>query len=69
VATASELIDSMSIWKPRSKSAGQRPSNLVEYRPQQQFHPNSGFVLLIPHQFCITGCRGEAPRIDQQATG
>jgi hypothetical protein len=43
-----ELIETMSIWKPRT----QAPANalhLVEYRLQQTGHSIAGFVLLIPH--------------------
>ncbi|MDO7882093.1 proteasome assembly chaperone family protein [Salinibacterium soli] len=48
-----ELIDSMSVWKPRT----QVPSNalhLVEYRLQELGHPIAGFVLLIPHYLSDT---------------
>ena len=48
-----DLIDSMSIWKPRT----QVPSNalhLLEYRLQQTGHPTAGFVLLIPHYLSDT---------------
>jgi PAC2 family len=48
-----ELIESMSIWKPRT----QAPANalhLVEYRLQQLGHPVAGFVLLIPHYLSDT---------------
>jgi hypothetical protein len=48
-----ELIESMSIWKPRT----QAPANalhLVEYRLQQLGHPIAGFVLLIPHYLSDT---------------
>ena len=48
-----ELIDAMSVWKPRT----QVPANalhLVEYRLQQQSHPIAGFVLLIPHYLADT---------------
>jgi hypothetical protein len=48
-----ELIDSMSIWKPRT----QVPANalhLVEYRLQQLEHPTVGFVLLVPHYLADT---------------
>ena len=43
-----DLIEAMSIWRPTT----QVPSNalhLVEYRLQEQGHPTTGFVLLIPH--------------------
>src|SRR4051794_34762625 len=49
----SELIDSMSIWKPHT----QVPANalhLLEYRLQQLGHPIAGFVLLIPHYLADT---------------
>ncbi|GAB2447372.1 hypothetical protein HD599_001598 [Conyzicola lurida] len=49
----SELIDSMSIWKPQT----QVPANalhLVEYRLQELGHPIAGFVLLIPHYLADT---------------
>ncbi|CAN5576496.1 PAC2 family protein [soil metagenome] len=49
----SELIDSLSIWKPHT----QVPANalhLVEYRLQEMGHPTAGFVLLIPHYLADT---------------
>ena len=48
-----DLIESMSIWKPRT----QAPANalhLVEYRLQQSDHAIAGFVLLIPHYLADT---------------
>lgn len=48
-----DLIDAMSVWKPRT----QVPANalhLVEYRLQEQGHPVAGFVLLIPHYLADT---------------
>ncbi|MCU1471390.1 MAG: hypothetical protein JWQ39_2539 [Glaciihabitans sp.] len=48
-----DLIESMSIWKPRT----QAPANalhLVEYRLQEVGHPVVGFVLLIPHYLADT---------------
>ncbi|WP_309713548.1 PAC2 family protein [Pseudolysinimonas sp.] len=48
-----ELIDQLSVWKPRT----QVPSNalhLLEYRLQQLGHPTAGFVLLIPHYLSDT---------------
>jgi hypothetical protein len=48
-----ELIETMSIWKPRT----QAPANalhLIEYRLQQLGHPVAGFVLLIPHYLSDT---------------
>lgn len=49
----SELIEAMSVWKPRT----QVPANalhLLEYRLQELGHPNAGFVLLIPHYLADT---------------
>jgi PAC2 family len=43
-----DLIEAMSIWRPTT----QVPSNalhLVEYRLQEEGHPTTGFVLLVPH--------------------
>ena len=48
-----ELIEAMSVWKPRT----QVPANvlhLLEYRLQQGDHPLAGFVLLIPHYLADT---------------
>ena len=48
-----ELIDSMSVWKPRT----QVPANalhLVELRLLELGHPTAGFVLLIPHYLADT---------------
>jgi hypothetical protein len=48
-----ELIDSMSVWKPQT----QVPANalhLIEYRLQEVGHPIAGFVLLIPHYLADT---------------
>jgi hypothetical protein len=48
-----ELIDSMSVWKPHT----QVPSNamhLVEYRLQDTELPTAGIVLLIPHYLADT---------------
>jgi hypothetical protein len=48
-----ELIETMSIWKPRT----QAPANalhLIEYRLQELGHPIAGFVLLIPHYLSDT---------------
>jgi hypothetical protein len=49
----SELIDGMSIWKPRT----QAPANalhLIEFRLQELGHPTAGFVLLVPHYLADT---------------
>ncbi len=48
-----ELIESMSLWRPRT----QAPANalhLLEYRLSQLDHPVAGFVLLIPHYLADT---------------
>ena len=48
-----ELIDAMSVWKPRT----QVPANalhILEYRLQEVGHPLAGFVLLIPHYLADT---------------
>ena len=48
-----ELIDSMSIWKPHT----QVPANalhLLEYRLQKLSYPIAGFILLIPHYLADT---------------
>ena len=48
-----ELIDGMSIWKPRT----QAPANALhrlEFRLQELGHPTAGFVLLIPHYLADT---------------
>jgi hypothetical protein len=47
-----ELIDSMSVWKPQT----QVPANALhlEYRLQEVGHPIAGFVLLIPHYLADT---------------
>ncbi len=54
-----ELIDAMSVWKPRT----QVPANalhLVEYRLQEAGHPVAGFVLLVPHYLGDTEFPGAA---------
>lgn len=48
-----ELIEAMSVWKPRT----QVPANalhLLEFRLQELGHPTAGFVLLIPHYLADT---------------
>jgi hypothetical protein len=48
-----ELIDTMSIWKPRT----QVPANvlhLIEYRLAELGHPVAAFVLLVPHYLADT---------------
>jgi hypothetical protein len=49
----SELIDAMSIWKPRTQAPG-NALHLIEYRLQELGHPVAGFVLLIPHYLADT---------------
>lgn len=49
----SDLIEAMSIWRPTT----QVPANalhLVEFRLQEEEHPTTGFVLLIPHYLSDT---------------
>jgi hypothetical protein len=48
-----ELIDAMSIWKPRTQAPG-NALHLIEYRLQELGHPVAGFVLLIPHYLADT---------------
>ncbi|QTX04811.1 proteasome assembly chaperone family protein [Agromyces archimandritae] len=49
----SELIDSMSVWRPTTQVPG-NALHLVEYRLQESEHPSTGFVLLIPHYLADT---------------
>ena len=48
-----DLIDSMSVWKPRTQVPG-NALHLLEYRLQEVGHPTAGFVLLIPHYLSDT---------------
>ncbi len=48
-----ELIDSMSIWKPTTQAPA-TALHLVEFRLQQLEHPTAGFVLLVPHYLADT---------------
>lgn len=43
-----DLIDSLSVWKPRSQAPG-NALHLLEYRLSELGHPTTGFVLLVPH--------------------
>lgn len=55
----SELIEAMSVWKPRT----QVPANalhLIEFRLQQNDHPTAGFVVLVPHYLADTEFPGAA---------
>jgi hypothetical protein len=49
----SELIETMSVWKPQTQVPG-NALHLLEYRLQQLNHPTAGFVLLIPHYLADT---------------
>jgi hypothetical protein len=48
-----ELIDALSVWKPRSQAPG-NALHLVEFKLQQLGLPTTGFVLLIPHYLADT---------------
>jgi hypothetical protein len=48
-----EIIESMSIWKPRTQAPA-TALHLLEYRLQELGHPVAGFVLLIPHYLADT---------------
>lgn len=48
-----ELIDSLSIWKPRTQVPA-TALHLIEYRLKEMGHPTTGFVLLIPHYLADT---------------
>jgi len=49
----SELIETMSVWKPQTQVPG-NALHLLEYRLQHLNHPTAGFVLLIPHYLADT---------------
>src|SRR6478752_3666504 len=49
----SDLIETMSVWKPQTQVPG-NALHLLEYRLQQLNHPTAGFVLLIPHYLADT---------------
>ncbi|MEQ1735200.1 MAG: PAC2 family protein [Rhodoglobus sp.] len=49
----SELIDSISVWKPRTQVQA-TALHLVEYRLKELGHPTAAFVLLIPHYLADT---------------
>jgi hypothetical protein len=51
--TRSELIESMSVWRPHTQAPA-TAMHLIEYRLQQTEHPTVGFVLLIPHYLADT---------------
>ena len=48
-----DLIDSMSIWRPRTQVPG-NALHLLEFRLAELGHPTAGFVLLIPHYLSDT---------------
>ena len=48
-----DLIDSMSIWRPRTQVPG-NALHLLEFRLSELGHPTAGFVLLIPHYLSDT---------------
>lgn len=48
-----ELIDSMSIWKPRTQAPA-TALHLLEHRLQELGHPATGLVLLVPHYLADT---------------
>ncbi len=48
-----DLIDSLSIWRPRTQVPG-NALQLLEYRLSELGHPTAGFVLLIPHYLADT---------------
>lgn len=49
----SELIESMSVWKPRTQVPG-NVLHLLEFRLTELEHPIAGFVLLVPHYLADT---------------
>lgn len=49
----SDLIEAMSIWRPTTQVAA-NALHLVEFRLQEEEHPTTGFVLLIPHYLSDT---------------
>lgn len=49
----SELIETMSIWRPTTQVPA-TALHLLEYRLQELAHPVAGFVLLIPHYLADT---------------
>jgi hypothetical protein len=48
-----DLIDSLSVWKPRTQAPG-NALHLLEYRLSELGHPTTGFVLLVPHYLADT---------------
>jgi hypothetical protein len=48
-----ELIDLLSVWKPRTQAPG-NALHLLEYRLSAMGHPIAGFVLLVPHYLADT---------------
>jgi hypothetical protein len=48
-----DLIDSLSVWKPRTQAPG-NALHLLEFRLSELGHPTAGFVLLVPHYLADT---------------
>lgn len=48
-----EIIDSMSVWRPTTGVPGTM-MHLIEYRLQELEHPTAGFVVLVPHYLADT---------------
>jgi predicted ATP-grasp superfamily ATP-dependent carboligase len=49
----SELIEALSVWRPRTQVPG-NVLHLLEYRLTEAEHPTAGFVLLVPHYLADT---------------
>src|SRR5690606_31227364 len=49
----SDLVESYSVWRPRTQVPG-TALHLLEYRLQESNHPTAGFVLLVPHYLADT---------------
>ncbi|MGV8876941.1 MAG: proteasome assembly chaperone family protein [Rhodoglobus sp.] len=49
----SELIDSLSVWKPHTQVPA-TAMHVIEFRLHELGHPTAGFVLLIPHYLADT---------------
>lgn len=48
-----DLIDSLSVWKPRTQAPG-NALHLLEFRLSELGHPTAAFVLLVPHYLADT---------------
>lgn len=51
--TRDDLIEALSIWRPRTQVPG-NVLHLLEYRLTEAGHPIAGFVLLVPHYLADT---------------